>query len=78
VRRFEHKESSMSPTTTSYTVSGMTCDHCTRSVHEEVSEVPGVESAEVDLVSGRLVVVGDVLPADVAAAVREAGYEVAA
>ena len=41
---------------------------------EEVSEIPGVEAVDVDLESGRLTVVGDATAADVAAAVREAGY----
>ena len=61
-----------------HTVVGMTCDHCARSVTEEVAEVPGVAHVEVDLDSGRLVVTGeDVSDAAVAAAVAEAGYEVA-
>ena len=61
--------------TTTYAVSGMTCEHCVRSVTEEVSEVPGVESVDVDLASGRLVVHGDgVDAAAIRAAVDEAGY----
>ena len=61
----------------SYTVSGMTCDHCVASVHEEVSEVAGVAAVDVELSSGRLTVTGDAID-DVAiqAAVAEAGYEV--
>ncbi len=63
--------------TSTYSVSGMTCQHCVASVTEEVSEVPGVESVEVDLGSGRLVVHGDgVDDAAVRAAVDEAGYAV--
>jgi copper chaperone CopZ len=62
-----------------YTVTGMTCDHCVMSVREEVEEVAGVESADVDLASGRLTVAGDgFADADVEAAVAEAGYEAAA
>ena len=61
--------------TSTYSVSGMTCEHCARSVTEEVSEVPGVEAVEVDLDGGRLVVRGDgVEEAAVRAAVDEAGY----
>ena len=66
----------MNGTSTTYVVSGMSCEHCRRSVIEEVSAVPGVESAEVDLASGRLAVVGDATFADVAMAVRNAGYGV--
>ena len=61
----------------SYTVTGMTCDHCVLSVREEVSEVSGVETVDVDLASGRLTVTGEGLDDDaVRAAVAEAGYEV--
>lgn len=64
----------MTPTT--YIVDGMTCQHCVASVSEEVSEVAGVERAEVDLASGRLTVTGRADPAAVRAAVVEAGYTV--
>jgi copper chaperone len=61
-----------------YTVTGMTCSHCVASVREEVSEVEGVAAADVDLSSGRLSVQGDGFTDDaIAAAVAEAGYEVA-
>jgi copper chaperone len=58
-----------------YTVSGMTCEHCALSVREEVSEVPGVDSVDVDLGSGRVVVAGEGFTDEaVKAAVDEAGY----
>jgi copper chaperone len=65
--------------TTTYTVTGMTCGHCVTSVTEEVSQVPGVTAVEVDLASGGLTVTSDapVDEAAVRAAVEEAGYEVA-
>jgi copper chaperone len=62
-----------------YTVTGMTCDHCARAVTDEVSSLPGVAKVDVDLASGRVQVVSDE-PLDdgaVRAAVEEAGYEVA-
>jgi copper chaperone len=68
----------MGTTMSTYTVSGMTCEHCKRSVIDEVSEIPGVEAVDVDLERGRLTVVGDAAADDVAAAVREAGYELSA
>jgi copper chaperone len=59
-------------------VQGMTCDHCVRSVREEVSAVHGVTSAEVDLASGRLSVLGEGFTDEaVRTAVAEAGYWVA-
>ena len=59
-----------------YTVVGMTCDHCVLSVREEVSELAGVVAVELE--SGRLRVQGEqIRDAAVRAAVAEAGYEVA-
>jgi copper chaperone len=62
--------------TSTYAVAGMTCEHCVRSVTEEVSEVPGVTAVEVDLTAGRITVQGDADDVAVRAAVAEAGYEV--
>ena len=62
-----------------YTVTGMTCEHCVLSVREEIGEVAGVEAVDVDLATGRLAVRGDGIEDDaIAEAVAEAGYEVAA
>lgn len=68
----------MSTSTSTYTVSGMTCGHCVQSVTEEVRKVPGVTSVDVDLGSGRLRIEADrpVDDAAVRAAVDEAGYSV--
>lgn len=61
-----------------YTVTGMTCEHCVASVIEEVSEVSGVDDVHVDLESGALTVGGDAVSDDaVRAAVEEAGYQLA-
>jgi copper chaperone len=60
-----------------YTVQGMTCEHCVLSVREEVSEVAGVHGVDVDLGSGRMIVTGEgVSDEAVRAAIAEAGYEV--
>jgi copper chaperone CopZ len=66
-------------TTATYTVTGMTCGHCVSAVTEEVTQVPGVTSVDVDLATGRLTVTSEA-PVDddaVRAAVDEAGYELA-
>lgn len=67
-------------TEATYSVTGMTCDHCVRAVQAEVGKVPGVASVSVDLGSGRMTVVSEepVDPATVKAAVEEAGYELTA
>ena len=65
-------------TTSTYTVRGMTCEHCVRSVTEEVGALPGVTGVEVRLESGRVTVSSE-HPVDdgaVRVAVAEAGYEV--
>ena len=63
--------------TSTYTVTGMTCSHCTASVTEEVSELPGVTAVHVELETGRLTVDGDTTDDAVRAAVQEAGYQLA-
>lgn len=70
-------------TSSSYGVSGMTCSHCVSSVTEELSELDGVSSVDVDLQVGgvsRVTVVSasPLEPSAVAAAVSEAGYQLVA
>ena len=63
-----------------YTVTGMTCEHCVRSVTEEISELGGVTDVVVDLPTGKVTVSSskDLDVADVRGAVKEAGYELTA
>jgi copper chaperone len=65
--------------TSTWKVTGMTCGHCVQAVTEEVSAIDGVESVEVDLATGAVVVSGDPSPTreQMAAAVDEAGYALA-
>lgn len=66
--------------TSTYTVTGMTCSHCVSSVREEVGQVPGVTGVAVELETGQVTVTSD-SPVDDALikdAVEEAGYEVRA
>jgi copper ion binding protein len=64
-------------TTTTYQVSGMTCDHCVQAVSGEVGALRGVEQVEVDLGTGAVTVTSqEPLDVDaVRAAVDEAGYQ---
>lgn len=39
-------------TTSTFTVTGMTCGHCVSSVAEEVGKATGVQNVDVDLVAG--------------------------
>ena len=64
-------------TTTTLKVTGMTCGHCVRSVSEAIGGLEGVQSADVQLESGRATVVFDeakVSPRDLVSAVMEEGY----
>lgn len=65
-------------TIATYSVEGMTCEHCVRAVSAEVAAISGVEAVEVDLASGAVTVTsaGELDEAAVRAAVEEAGYEV--
>jgi copper chaperone len=63
-------------TTQTYDIAGMTCDHCVRSVTEEVSALEGVFAVQVELVPGKVHVTtrGPVTTDQVREAVEEAGY----
>ncbi|GLY65027.1 heavy-metal-associated domain-containing protein [Amycolatopsis taiwanensis] len=63
-----------------YTVTGMTCEHCVRSVTEEISEIGGVTKVAVDLPTGAVTVTSDKELTDdaVRSAVEEAGYQLSA
>ena len=67
--------------TSTFHVSGMTCEHCVRAVQQEIGSLPGVEKVEITLVpdgvSTAQVTFSGPTPLDysaVAAAVDEAGY----
>lgn len=65
--------------TTTWTVTGMTCGHCVASVTEEIGELDGVEQVDVTLGTGA-VTVTSAAPLErtaVEAAVAEAGYALA-
>ena len=67
------------PTTTTIAVTGMTCSHCVAAVTKEVAKLDAVVGVTVDLISGAVTVEsnGPVDPAELVAAIDEAGYEVA-
>jgi copper ion binding protein len=61
-----------------FTVPGISCDHCKHAIEGEVGKLPGVRRVDVDVEGRTVVVEGDVDEAAVRAAIDEAGYEVAA
>jgi copper chaperone CopZ len=66
-------------TTSTFSVSGMTCGHCVAAVTEEVSKIENVRDVDIDLTSGAVTLQSDgpVDPVAFAAAVEEAGYQLA-
>lgn len=75
--------STTSPTTTTISVSGMTCGHCVSAVSEELEALEGVEDVSVDLNAGGVSTVTitsskELPPSDIGEAVAEAGYLVVA
>jgi copper chaperone CopZ len=64
---------------TTVTVTGMTCEHCARSVTEELSAVNGVHTVEVTVSSGNVTISSDreLSGAEIASAVDTAGYSLA-
>jgi copper chaperone len=64
-------------TTRTYTVEGMTCQHCINAVGGEVGQLPGVTTVAVDLDRGTVTVTGGQIDDNaVRAAIDEAGYRV--
>ena len=62
-----------------FTVIGMTCSHCEHAIITEVSRLAGVTAAVADAASGTVTIEArrELDVTDVAAAVDEAGYELA-
>ena len=57
-----------------YNVTGMSCAACSARVEKAVSHVPGVTSCSVSLLTNSMGVEGTASPAEIIAAVEEAGY----
>jgi copper chaperone len=62
-----------------YTVAGMSCDHCVRTVSAELLALQGVSDVTVDLSTGLVRVTSDgtLTTGTISAAIHEAGYELA-
>jgi copper chaperone CopZ len=64
--------------TITYNVPAIHCDHCAASIKEEVGEVEGVESVDVEVGSKVVTIQGQQLSDDaLRAAIKGAGYEAA-
>jgi copper chaperone len=65
--------------TTTVTVTGMNCGHCATSVREEIGDIPGVHTVDVDLASGNVTIDSDsaIEAMTIRTAVEDAGYQLA-
>lgn len=59
-----------------FTIRGMDCAGCARTIESGVAQLPGVESCELSFATERLTVRGVVAPEAIVGRVRELGYEV--
>ena len=73
------KEMMEMSTTSTYRVNGMTCGHCVGAVTRELGSLTAVTDVQVELATGDVTVRADrpLDDAEVAAAIDEAGYELA-
>ena len=58
-----------------YSVKGMSCAACSARVEKAVLKVSGVDSCSVSLLTNSMTVTGTASPADITAAVKNAGYK---
>jgi copper ion binding protein len=65
--------------TTTVTVMGMSCGGCVSSVREEIGDIPGVNTVDVELSSGTVIIESDgpVETGAIENAIEEAGYQLA-
>lgn len=55
-------------------VSGMTCEHCAKTIRQAISQLSGVNRVDVDVLGGVVTVDGDCDAATITAAIADAGY----
>jgi copper chaperone CopZ len=67
------------PHSATYTVTGMSCEHCVASVTEELTAIEAVLDVSVNLATGAVTVTSEreLSTAEVTDAVTEAGYQLA-
>ncbi|WP_347488802.1 copper ion binding protein [Desulfoscipio sp. XC116] len=59
-----------------FKVEGMSCQHCQMAVEKAVKGIAGVENVQVNLTKKEVAVTGSAQRAQIAQAIKEAGYEV--
>ena len=62
--------------TRTYSVPGISCDHCKHAIETEVAKLATVTVVDVDVAAKTVHVEGDATDAAIRAAIDEAGYDV--
>jgi uncharacterized membrane protein YraQ (UPF0718 family)/copper chaperone CopZ len=75
-RKFSPKSQSSSSSGKTFTVEGMTCNHCASHVKSAISEVDGVDSVQINLEKELAIVEGSFDASLLKKAVKKAGYKV--
>ncbi len=76
IKGHRHNHITTSAMTKVYDIKGMNCTHCQATVTKSIGAVKGVTAVDVNLGTGKATVEGDAAPADIIAAVRNAGFDV--
>ncbi len=64
------------PTTKTFKVNGMRCNHCKANVERAIAALPEVTAVNIDLTSGMVEVSGKVSSSEVAKVIKQLGFEV--
>ncbi len=62
--------------TRTYSVPGISCEHCKHAIETEVAKVAAVTGVDVDIAAKTVRVDGDAVDAAIREAIDEAGYDV--
>lgn len=65
-----------SSTALSITIKGMNCNHCKSNAETSISKIAGVESVEIDLITGRATIHGNPNKEDVIKSIEKLGFNV--
>lgn len=71
----QHHSNTTEMNTTIITVKGMTCGHCKAMVEKNLCKLPGVQTVEADLATGRTVITGDVDLSSAREVISDLGFE---
>lgn len=71
-----HTHATLQPTTQTFKVTGMRCNHCKANVEKAITGLPNVTSVNIDLTNSSVEVEGEVSQDEVCSAVRQLGFDI--